>query len=184
MPLLLPLLVLCAAPADALAADGRTILAQRCVRCHNAEKSRGGLDLSTRESALAGGATRDAIVPGDLEQSFAFQRAKDHSMPPPKDAPPLSAAEVDLLAAWITQGAPWSSPQSKTSGRVHERQRNAPGAAIPKGCISLPLMHPTRSPQSATCTAVDSKTRRVRRWRRHGNVASPLPQIALRPARR
>ena len=150
---LLPLLVLSIAPSDA--ADGAAILAQRCVRCHNAEKTRGGLDLSTREAALAGGATMDAIFPGDLDKSAVYQRAKDHSMPPPKDAPPLSDGEVDILARWIIQGAPWPAPQT----------------AI-------------RNQQSAICIAVDSKSRRVRRWRRYGNVAPPLPQVALRPTRR
>jgi mono/diheme cytochrome c family protein len=152
---LISILLLCAAPPDAGDAAGAQILVQRCVRCHNAEKSRGGLDLSTRESALAGGATTAAIVPGDLEKSSVYQRAKDHSMPPPKDAPPLSSAEVDALARWITQGAPWPPGQS----------------AI-------------RNQQSAICIAVDSKSRRVRRWRRYGNVAAPLPQVALRPGRR
>ena len=169
---LIPILILfCAAPPEVDDAAGVAILAQRCVRCHNAEKSRGGLDLSTRESALAGGATMDAIVPGDLEKSSAYQRAKDHSMPPPKDAPPLSDGEVNALAHWITAGALW--PELNQQSAI-SNQQSSPQSAIlnQQSAISPP------------CIAVDSKSRRVRRWRRYGNVASPLPQVPLRPARR
>lgn len=146
------LLLVCTA-ADT-SSEGTQILSQRCVRCHNADKSRGGLDLSTRETALAGGATMEALVPGDLAKSGIYLRAKDHSMPPPKDAPPLSEEELNALARWITAGASWPPP----------RQQSPP-------------------PQPGIC-AVDSQSRPLRRWRRYGNVAPPLPQVALRPRRR
>jgi hypothetical protein len=180
---ILSLLVTCALPnADSTGAE---ILSQRCVRCHNADKTRGGLDLSTRETALAGGATMDALVPGDLEKSGVYQRAKDHSMPPPKDAPPLADKEVDVLADWITAGAPWtsSSPSPQYSG---ER------AGVRGGIVTGSAPHPNPLPgvpgrgnvQRTGCIAVDSKSRTLRRWRRYGNVAAPLPQVALRPRRR
>jgi hypothetical protein len=159
-------LILCAAPPDSA---GAHILAQRCVRCHNAEKSRGGLDLSTRQSALAGGSTMDAIVPGNLEKSSVYQRAKDHSMPPPKDSPSLNEEEVSALAGWIMGGAAWTEPNQQSA--ISNQQSSPPQSAI-------------RNQQSAICIAVDSKSRRVRRWRRYGNVAAPLSQVALRPARR
>jgi cytochrome c551/c552 len=169
MTYLVPLLMLCAAPPENTA-DGVAILNQRCVRCHNADKTRGGLDLSTRDTALAGGATTDAIVPGDLEKSAIYRRAKEHSMPPPKDAPPLSDAEVKVLARWINAGAPWSD-YNQPSAMSHQHSPASPQSAI-------------NNQQSIICIAVDSKTRRLRRWRRHGNVVAPLPQVALRPRRR
>ena len=164
-------LLVVGAPADAESAGVR-VLAERCVRCHNADKARGGLDLSNREAALAGGATMDALVPGDLERSGVYQRAKDHSMPPPKDAPPLSDEELKALARWIAAGAPWlpSNPQSAISNQ----QSPPPQSAIPN----------PQSAISACCIAVDSKSPPLRRWRRYGNVAAPLPQVALRPRRR
>jgi cytochrome c553 len=170
MIVILSLLASCAVPnADS---TGAKLLSQRCVRCHNADKTRGGLDLSTRETALAGGATMDAIVPGDLEKSGVYQRAKDHSMPPPKDAPPLSDAEVSALAEWIKAGAPWatSSPSPQYSG-------------VKGGIVTYSAPHPNPLPgvpgrgdvRRASCIAVDSKRPRLRRWRRYGNVAAPLP---------
>jgi len=169
---LLPLLILCAAPPDA---DGVAILTQRCIRCHDAEKTRGGLDLSTRETALAGGATMDAIVPHDLEKSAVYSRAKDHSMPPPKDAPPLSDAEVNVLARWIEQGAPW--PDQSRRAEQATRSYAMSGDARRNGALLVP-------PYEVCKSGVDSKSRRLRRWRRYGNVAPPLSQVALRPTRR
>jgi mono/diheme cytochrome c family protein len=112
MLLLIPLFALTGSSDDAGFRAAAAVLSQNCVRCHNADKSRGGLDLSSRETALAGGATHDAIVPGDLETSFLLTRARDGTMPPPKDGRRLSGDEVESLAQWIKQGAAW--PESIT----------------------------------------------------------------------
>jgi Planctomycete cytochrome C len=90
---------------------GWNVLQQHCVRCHNTEKTRGGLDLSTRETALYGGVSRDTIVLGKPEESELWKRVRDGSMPPERDGRPLNAAESAALKAWIEQGA--TLPQNK-----------------------------------------------------------------------
>jgi hypothetical protein len=122
----------------------------------------------------------DALVPGDLEKSAVFSRAKDHSMPPPKDAPPLSEADVEVLARWIAAGAEWPFQPRRADqarGRVEQATRSSTigRSAWRNGALLVP-------PYGDCKSDVDSKSRRVRRWRRYGNVAPPLPQIALRPA--
>lgn len=135
MSLLVSLLAFCGAPEEGGFAAAAKVLSNHCVRCHNADKTRGGLDLSTQATALSGGATRDAIVPGDPEKSLLVERARDHSMPPPKDAGPLTAREVEFLARWIAGGAIWPDQTVLT----------APDQSRPRPQISSPPIAPASS---------------------------------------
>ena len=49
------------------------LLRQRCVSCHNPKTKRGGLDLTTRETMLAGGDTGPALKPGAAADSLLIQ---------------------------------------------------------------------------------------------------------------
>ena len=86
----------------------KPILAENCYRCHD-EKTKGGLKLSDRESALAGGDSEiPAIVPGKPDESFLLElihpeEAGDDIMPPKGDA--LPEKDRLLIAEWISQGA-------------------------------------------------------------------------------
>ena len=46
------------------------IFQARCNGCHNADKARGGLDLSTRATTLTGGEKGPALVAGDSAGSL------------------------------------------------------------------------------------------------------------------
>jgi Protein of unknown function (DUF1549)/Protein of unknown function (DUF1553)/Planctomycete cytochrome C/Concanavalin A-like lectin/glucanases superfamily len=80
------------------------ILISQCFECHHGPKPRGGLDLSRRETAVAGGESGPAIVPGKPEESPLWQRISAGEMPPKK---PLSSAEQAVIKEWITRGARW-----------------------------------------------------------------------------
>ena len=86
----------------------KPIFSENCYRCHD-EKTKGGLKLSDRESALAGGDSEiPAIVPGKPEESLLLelihpQEAGDDVMPPKGD--PLPEKDRKLIAEWISQGA-------------------------------------------------------------------------------
>ena len=63
-----------AEPAADLARQAGAVLKARCLPCHgdDAKKLSGGLDLRTRESALAGGDSGEpAVVPGEPEAGKA-----------------------------------------------------------------------------------------------------------------
>jgi len=83
----------------------RPLLERRCVRCHGPERTEGGLDLSRREAALAGGETGEAIVPGKPDESLIVQLVEAGEMP--KEGPLLTAAEIQALRRWIELGAPY-----------------------------------------------------------------------------
>ena len=58
-----------AAKAD-FVRDIQPIFAETCYECHGPKKQKGGLRLDSRRSALAGGQTGPAIVPGDSRQEL------------------------------------------------------------------------------------------------------------------
>jgi mono/diheme cytochrome c family protein len=87
----------------------RPLLAKNCYACHTASKM-GGLQLDSRESALKGGNSGPAVVPGDAEKSLLV-RAVSHTherlkMPPQGK---LSAAEIADLREWVKDGAVWGT---------------------------------------------------------------------------
>src|SRR5207253_5554117 len=85
-------------------ADGPAAVLQKCVRCHNGDKLAGGLDLTSRQRALAGGDSGPALVPGDAAKSLLFRQVSTRKMPPKE---PLADAEIEVVRRWIADGAAW-----------------------------------------------------------------------------
>ncbi len=83
------------------------VLQQHCVACHNAAKSRGGLDLTTRAQLLEGGDKGPVLKPGDADKSRLLQMVRGPEPKMPRQADPLSAAQVADLRQWINDGAAW-----------------------------------------------------------------------------
>ncbi len=46
------------------------LIVKNCLACHNPERSRGGLDLTTRAALLTGSDNGPAFVPGDSAKSL------------------------------------------------------------------------------------------------------------------
>jgi len=106
----------CCLPATALAEvdfykDVFPALKANCVACHNARKAEASLNLETPEAIRTGGDTGPGVVPGKAGESLVLLSARhegDYIMPPAKNsvgAVALKPAELDLLAAWINEGA-------------------------------------------------------------------------------
>ena len=89
----------------------RPILSDKCFYCHgfDAKHRKADLRLDTAEGAFADNDGVTAIVPGNLTKSELWTRInssdEDEQMPPPDSHKTLSAAEKELLKAWIEQGA-------------------------------------------------------------------------------
>ncbi len=87
------------------------VLKNNCLACHNQTKAKGGLNLETPEAILKGGDSGPAVVPHKSSESLLFKSAAHNAEPfmPPKDnkvnAAALSAKELDLIKAWIDEGA-------------------------------------------------------------------------------
>ena len=91
--------------------DIRPILSHNCFACHgfDAKKRQGDLRLDDSQSALRSHDDRQAIKPGNLQQSELWQRIiatdADVQMPPPSSHKKLTAVQKDLIRRWIEQGA-------------------------------------------------------------------------------
>ncbi len=95
----------------------RPLLVEKCQPCHNAEKSKNGLNLTDREAMLRGGDGGPAVVPGTPEESLLIRAVRylDEPKMPPKKR--LSDASIAKLVRWVALGAPWPSVDKRqTSG--------------------------------------------------------------------
>ncbi len=85
------------------------ILESKCSNCHNAEKHKGELDISTLERLHAGGKNGPLWIAGNVDSSHLLVRANlplDHKKHmPPKGKPQLTDIEYSLIREWIRQGA-------------------------------------------------------------------------------
>lgn len=86
------------------------ILEARCVSCHNPEKKKGELLLTSVEGILAGGEEGEIIIAGSADESPIYQRLllphdDDEHMPPPGKRP-LNDDQIDMIAWWLDEGAP------------------------------------------------------------------------------
>lgn len=80
-----------------------------CTGCHNPDKLKGELLLTTRAGIEKGGENGAVLVPGKPDESPMLMRCElpadhdDHM--PPSEKPQPTAAELAALRAWIASGA-------------------------------------------------------------------------------
>ena len=76
------------------------MLAQQCGMCHSSAAKMGGLDLSSYQAVLDGGASGPVIEPGDPDASslVTLMEAGGHSGQ-------LNESELERVRQWIADGA-------------------------------------------------------------------------------
>jgi hypothetical protein len=123
----------------------RPVLVERCLACHAAAKTKGGLRLDTRAGLQAGGDGGPVVEAGKPDASRligAVRYAGDLHMPP---AAKLPAAEIAALQKWVLLGTPWP-----------DRVELAPPDAIAKAAKTHWAFQPVRRP---AVTVVQSESR-------------------------
>jgi hypothetical protein len=89
----------------------KSILVERCVKCHGGKAVESGLDLTDRDHLLRGGENGPAILPGNSRDSplcGLIRRSREPFMP--KSGKKLAEGEISAIAAWIDCGAPYDGP--------------------------------------------------------------------------
>jgi hypothetical protein len=77
---------------------------QSCLNCHNPDKAKGGLDLSTFSGAMKGGSGGKIAEPGDAGSKLitVVMQSAEPKMPP--EGEKLGGAQIEILKAWIEGG--------------------------------------------------------------------------------
>lgn len=118
----------------------RPVFENRCLNCHNPDKKKGGLDLSTYATTLAGGSGGACVDPGDANSSLlkCVTFEKEPFMPPKSDKIP--PGEIDLITKWIQGGLLDSATSSAKAKKKQNFDMSVAGnpTAKPEGPPPMP----------------------------------------------
>lgn len=137
------------------------ILDRKCLSCHNPDKAKGGLDLTTYDGVIAGGSGGDVVQTEDHTASRLYTlmaHTEEPYMPPRKAKAP--DRELQVLAKWINKGLlATSSSTAKKSEKPKLDMSLVTAAGKPEGPAAMPqhvLIQPeivTKRPATVTALA-------------------------------
>lgn len=130
------------------------IFEAHCVKCHNADKAMGKLKLDSAagvEEKWA--ADAHLLTKGEPDKSELYERLvlpKDDKKRMPKGADPLDQASIDLIAAWIKEGAPFTAAVAPAADQPAADTPSEKAAPPEKPAVQpLPLPEVPAAPQEA-----------------------------------
>jgi len=111
-------------PADAafFEKEVRPILAERCFKCHGAEKQSGQLRLDGLASILAGGDSGPAVAPGSPDESLLVEAINHGGLKMPPSGK-LAEREIATLTRWVRIGAPWPNTDAAAAKSARPRAK-------------------------------------------------------------
>jgi WD40 repeat protein len=140
----LNLLVLLLLPASLPAAVTyqetiRPLFQESCLNCHNPDKHKAGLDLSTYDATMDGSDNGKVVESGDAEKSLLYQ-VLAHTQEPymPKGGDKLPDSQLEIIRQWIASNAP------EKAGGLIAKTNAGPAVAVvpveekPKGPVAMP----------------------------------------------
>src|SRR5579872_5308732 len=81
------------------------VFRKRCVVCHDRDRQKGDLDLSSVEGIKSGGATGAAVLSGNPDESPIYTLTAHLDAPKmPPNNPKIPQREIDLIRRWIEGG--------------------------------------------------------------------------------
>jgi hypothetical protein len=126
-----------------------------CAKCHNSDKKKGDLDLTSYSSALAGGASGKVLVAGDADASKLWRvinHLDDPNMPPNRGK--LADKELAVFKKWIAGGLLETLNSKAIAGRpTVDLSIGASAIGKPEGPPPMPgdmLMQPIIALKRAT----------------------------------
>jgi WD40 repeat protein len=93
----------------------RPIFQAHCQGCHQPAKAGGGYVMTSFDRLIAGGESKVvAVVPKNPAESHLIEQITPEAgkAPMPKDKPPLSPSELDVVKKWIAEGAVDDTPDN------------------------------------------------------------------------
>jgi hypothetical protein len=139
------------------------ILRNECASCHNPDKKKAGLDLSTYQGLLAGSDNGPVVNPGDADASLLYKvvaRTEEPYMP--KGKAKLADKDIELFKQFIAGGALENATGKPTVVRARPKLNLSVAAsdsgkptgpvAMPRDLILEPVSHTAR-PGALLCLA-------------------------------
>ncbi len=152
----------------------RPVLENKCFSCHNPDKKKGGLDLTSYAALLSGGGGGAVVDPGNPASSrlWTCSSKKEEPFMPPEGAP-LEAKDLTLLSKWIAGGVLQAKGSvARKSGRPKVDLAFNASAGKPTGLVARPenvLLEPVVvTPRTTAITALAASP-----WTSLLAVASP-----------
>lgn len=161
--LLLLALLTSISPAAPSYQDLLPVFKESCLGCHNPDKMKADLDLSTHAGVMKGGSSGVCVKPGSADGSLLYRvvaHLEEPEMPPKK--PQLPAAQLELIKAWIAGGC------IESEGGVAAKSR---GQALD---ATMPAVAASNEPGPLPENLPDTKLAAV-------NVAGPAIALAASP---
>ena len=130
------------------------IFESKCLNCHNPDKKKGDLDLSTYTGTMAGSSGGKIALSGDGGSSKLFTvtvHTEEPVMPPEGDK--IAKKDADLIRTWIDGGllenkgskAKKRSKPAFTLGSIPTGKRPEGPPPMPQDLLLEPVVTPTRS---------------------------------------
>ena len=107
------------------------VFEQSCNSCHNPDKARGGLDLTSMNGILAGGSSGEVALPGEPDNSLVYTlaaRLQEPHMPPRGEK--IEKSHLTLIHNWISQGM-----LPTASGKPIKKKKSSVNLAL--GSVSI-----------------------------------------------
>jgi hypothetical protein len=118
----------------------RPIFAASCLSCHNPDKAKAGLDLTTYGSTMNGSSDGKVITPGSPDESMLYLCVTFQEEPHmPQKGNKLADAQLETIKKWIAGGAleSGSSVAVATKPKVEMKLTAAP-TKKPQGAPPMP----------------------------------------------
>lgn len=145
------------------------IFREKCCGCHNPDKKKGGLDLTSHGQTMAGGSSGEVVSAGDADGSYLWQlvsHASEPKMPPESDKLPPDS--LDSIRRWIAGGAIERAGGVPVARKASALTPTTAAVATPEGPpvmpprLSLEVVTEAARPTTITALAVSP----------HGEVAA------------
>lgn len=118
----------------------RPVLENKCFSCHNPDKKKGGLDMTSYAGLVAGGGGGAVVDPGNPGGSrlWTCSTQKEEPFMPPEGSP-LPAKDLALLSKWIADGVLQSKGSvARAANRPKVDLTLSAGAGKPTGPVARP----------------------------------------------
>lgn len=118
----------------------RPLLENKCFSCHNPDKKKGGLEMTSYSGLMNGGSGGAVVDAGNPQASrlWTMSAHKEEPYMPPEGAP-LEAKDLALLSKWVAGGVLQAKGSvAKKSNRPKVDLTFAGGAGKPTGPVARP----------------------------------------------